>query len=124
MRRVRSRDTGPEMTVRSLVHRIGFRFRLHRRDLPGNPDLAFPSRQRVIFVHGCFWHGHYCRAGRNRPSSNTAYWTAKLNRNCTRDARNRRLLRNLGWRVLVIWECELKNLERVRQRVSRFFEEA
>lgn len=124
MRRVRGKDTGPEMAVRSLVHRMGFRFRLHRRDLPGNPDLVFPSRQRVIFVHGCFWHGHDCRAGRNRPSSNTGYWTAKLDRNCARDAVNRRRLWNLGWRVLVIWECELKNLERVRKRVARFFEKS
>lgn len=122
MRRVRGKDTAPEMTVRSVVHRLGFRFALHRRDLPGKPDLVFPSRQRVIFVHGCFWHGHHCRSGRNRPSSNTEYWTAKLDRNRSRDARNRRRLRNLGWRVLVVWECELKNQDRLRARISGFFE--
>lgn len=122
MKRVGSKDTQPEMAVRSLVHRMGFRFALHRRDLPGNPDLVFPARNRVIFVHGCFWHGHSCRAGRNRPSSNTEYWLAKLDRNQSRDAANRRRLRNLGWRVLVIWECELKNPDRLRARIGRFFE--
>lgn len=122
MKRARSKDTQPEKAVRSLVHRMGFRFALHRRDLPGNPDLVFPARNRVIFVHGCFWHGHSCRAGRNRPSSNTKYWLAKLDRNQSRDAANRRRLRNLGWRVLVIWECELKNPDRLRARIGRFFE--
>jgi DNA mismatch endonuclease (patch repair protein) len=111
------------MTVRRLVHRLGFRYALHRRDLPGSPDLVFPSRGRVIFVHGCFWHAHgVCRAGRNRPSSNQAYWIPKLNRNRERDAANRRCLRNLGWRVLVIWECQLKNPDRLRARIARFFE--
>jgi DNA mismatch endonuclease (patch repair protein) len=122
MKRVRGKDTQPEMAVRSIVHRLGFRYALHRRDLPGNPDLVFPARARVIFVHGCFWHGHSCRAGRNRPSSNTDYWTAKLDRNRARDGSNRRRLLNLGWRVLVIWECELKNQERLRARIVRFFE--
>ncbi len=122
MKRVRGKDTQPEMAVRSMVHRLGFRYALHRRDLPGNPDLVFTARARVIFVHGCFWHGHSCRAGRNRPSSNTDYWTAKLDCNHARDGANRRRLRNLGWRVLVIWECELKNPERLRARIVRFFE--
>jgi DNA mismatch endonuclease (patch repair protein) len=122
MRRVRGKDTKPEMAVRSLVHRLGYRYALHRRDLPGNPDLVFPARGRVIFVHGCFWHGHTCRAGRNRPSSNQSYWIAKLNRNQARDAANRRRLRSLGWQTLVIWECELKDQDRLRARIARFFE--
>jgi DNA mismatch endonuclease, patch repair protein len=122
MKRVRGKDTRPEMAVRSMVHRLGFRYALHRRDLPGNPDLVFPARDRVIFVHGCFWHGHSCRAGRNRPASNTNYWTAKLDRNQARDTTNRRLLKKLGWRILVIWECELRNPERLRSRIARFFE--
>jgi DNA mismatch endonuclease (patch repair protein) len=122
MRRIRAKDTKPEMAVRSMVHRLGFRYALHRRDLPGNPDLVFPARGRVIFVHGCFWHGHTCRAGRNRPSSNQSYWTAKLNRNQARDAANRRRLRNLGWQTLVVWECELKDSDRLRARIARFFE--
>jgi DNA mismatch endonuclease (patch repair protein) len=121
MKQVRGKDTGPEMAVRSLVHGMGLRYALHRRDLPGNPDLVFPARNRVIFVHGCFWHSHSCRAGRNRPSSNTGYWTAKLDRNRARDAANRLRLRNLGWRVLVVWECELKNAARLRARIARFF---
>ena len=120
MKRVQSKNTQPEMAVRSLVHGMGFRYALHRRDLPGNPDLVFPARDRVIFVHGCFWHGHSCRAGRNRPSSNTIYWNAKLERNCNRDAANLRRLRSLGWRILVIWECELKNPARLRARIERF----
>ncbi|HEX3879202.1 MAG TPA: DNA mismatch endonuclease Vsr [Bryobacteraceae bacterium] len=122
MKRVRSKDTQPEMAVRSMVHRMGFRYALHRRDLPGNPDMVFPSRQRIIFVHGCFWHGHSCRSGRNRPASNTDYWIAKLNRNVARDSSNRRRLRSLGWRMLVVWECELKDPERLRARIARFLE--
>jgi len=112
MGRVRGKDTRPEMAVRRMVHRLGFRYALHRRDLPGNPDL----------VHGCFWHSHTCRAGRNRPSSNQSYWTPKLNRNQTRDAANRRRLRNLGWHILVIWECQLRDPDRLRARIARFFE--
>jgi DNA mismatch endonuclease, patch repair protein len=122
MRRVRAKDTKPEMAVRSMVHRLGFRYSLHRRDLPGHPDLVFPARGCVIFVHGCFWHGHTCRAGRNRPSSNQSYWIAKLNRNQARDAASRRRLRNLGWQILVVWECELKDSDRLRARIARFFE--
>src|ERR1700678_2347755 len=99
MSRIRGKDTKPEMAVRRMVHRLGFRYALHRRDLPGNPDLVFPARGRVIFVHGCFWHGHTCRAGQNRPSSNQSYWKAKLDRNQARDAANRRRLRNLGWQT-------------------------
>jgi DNA mismatch endonuclease (patch repair protein) len=120
MRRVRGKDTGPEMAVRRMAHRLGFRYRLHRGDLPGKPDMVFPSRRKVIFVHGCYWHGHACRAGRNRPSSNTEYWIAKLDRNKTRDALNGRRLRRLGWKVLTVWECELKNAEKLRARLARF----
>ncbi len=122
MRRVRGKDTKPEMAVRRMVHGMGFRYALHRRDLPGNPDLVFPARGRVIFVHGCFWHSHTCRAGRNRPASNAAYWTAKLERNQARDRANRRRLRNLGWQILVVWECELRKPERLQARIARFFE--
>ena len=123
MRRVAGKNTKPEMAVRSMAHRLGFRFVLHRRDLPGNPDLAFPCRRKVIFVHGCFWHGHGCRAGRNRPSSRQAYWIPKLDRNKARDGANRRRLRALGWGVLTVWECELKNPERLSRRVAKFLTE-
>jgi DNA mismatch endonuclease (patch repair protein) len=110
------------MAVRRMVHGMGFRYALHRRDLPGKPDLVFPARGRVIFVHGCFWHSHTCRAGQNRPSSHQSYWAAKLDRNQARDAANRRQLRNLGWRTLVIWECQLKNPDRLRTRIVRYLE--
>src|SRR5581483_5105422 len=102
MRRVRSADTRPELLVRRLIHSMGYRFRLHRRDLPGVPDIVLPRLRAVAFVHGCFWHGHTCRAGRNRPASNVTYWEGKLTRNRLRDARSRRALRQLGWRVLTI----------------------
>ena len=121
MRRVRGKDTKPELTVRRMAHGLGLRFSLHRSDLPGNPDLVFPCRRKVVFVHGCFWHGHDCRSGRNRPSSHREYWIPKLDRNKARDAANRRRLRAQGWGVLTIWECELKHAERLRRRIARFF---
>jgi DNA mismatch endonuclease (patch repair protein) len=120
MRRVRCKDTRPEMAVRSLVHRLGFRYSLHYAGLPGNPDLAFPCRNKVIFVHGCFWHGHACRSGRNRPSSNQAYWIPKLDRNKARDRTNRRRLRALGWEVLTIWECQIKDAPKLQNKLVRF----
>jgi DNA mismatch endonuclease (patch repair protein) len=120
MRRIRAKDTGPEMAVRRMVHGMGFRYRLHDGDLPGKPDLVFPGRGKVLFVHGCFWHGHGCRAGRNRPSSNRAYWIPKLDRNKARDVANRRRLRALGWDVLAVWECQLKDPDGLRRRVAKF----
>jgi DNA mismatch endonuclease (patch repair protein) len=120
MRRIRGKDTRPEMAVRRMIHRMGFRYALHRADLPGNPDLVFPCHGKVLFVHGCFWHGHSCRAGRNRPHSNRRYWIPKLDRNKARDAANRRRLRALGWEVLTVWECQLKNPERLRRRIGEF----
>lgn len=109
MRRVRGSNTKPEVAVRRLLHAMGYRFRLHRADLPGKPDIVLPGRQAAIFVHGCFWHGHPgCEAAR-RPASNRAYWDRKLDGNIARDKRNRAALRRLGWRVLVLWECRLKS---------------
>jgi DNA mismatch endonuclease (patch repair protein) len=122
MRRVRAVDTGPEMTVRRLVHAMGFRYRLHCRELPGKPDLVFPRRKKIIFVHGCFWHSHSCRAGRNRPVTHKSYWMAKLERNRLRDRANRARLKRAGWDVLVVWECRLKDTERLRGRLRRFLE--
>ena len=107
---IRSKGMKPEMTVRRLLHSMGYRYRLHRRDLPGKPDLVFPGRRKVIFVHGCFWHQHSdprCRIVR-RPKSNRDYWLPKLERNVVRDAENRARLEELGWEVLVIWECEVR----------------
>ena len=120
MRAVRSKDTKPEMDVRRLVHAMGFRFRLHRADLPGKPDLAFPGRKRVIFVHGCFWHGHNCKRGARVPQENRDYWLAKVGRNRERDAANLGSLTAGGWEPMVVWECEVRDKQALRERLSRF----
>ena len=119
MGRVRGKDTAPELAVRRLAHGLGFRFRLHRRDLPGTPDMVFPRLRKAILVHGCFWHSHGCPAGR-APTSNTAFWNAKLDRNVRRDAENEDALRRLGWDVLVIWECETRRGEDLDRRLRAF----
>jgi len=119
MRAVKGENTGPERRVRSALHRLGFRFRLHRRDLPGRPDLVFPSRRKVVFVHGCFWHSHDCKRARI-PKSRADYWTAKLTANRHRDARSLAALRDLGWEPLVVWECELRHSDDVIARISHF----
>src|SRR6266571_5460855 len=119
MAAVRSKDTAPELLVRRLVHRLGYRFRLHGRKLPGKPDLVFAGRKRVIFVHGCFWHGHGCAKGR-LPKSRLTYWAPKIEANQERDARNVRELRAAGWRALEVWQCELRADERLVRRVVRF----
>lgn len=108
MSRIRSRDTKPELVVRKELHRLGYRFRLHAQDLPGKPDLAFPRRRKVVFVHGCYWHGHSCRLGAAQSKSNLPYWRSKLERNRQRDSTVAADLRNTGWKVLVIWECQIK----------------
>lgn len=108
MRAVRSVNTKPEMLVRRLLHAMGYRYRLHRRDLPGAPDIVFPGRRKVIFVHGCFWHGHDCARGARMPATNVDYWRSKIERNVTRDADNIAELQQAGWAVLVVWECQLK----------------
>ena len=119
MQAVKSRDTGPEMVVRRLLHSLGYRYRLHRKDVPGKPDVAFLSRRKAIFVHGCFWHGHGCPKGR-LPKSRLDYWEPKLNGNKERDKRQEEELRSMGWGVLVIWQCETANLEVLAQRLSGF----
>ena len=119
MRRVKSQNTTPEMAVRRLIHSLGYRYRLHSRKLPGVPDLVFSSRRKVIFVHGCFWHRHAgCRNDRP-PNSRREYWEPKLARNVRRDSENQAKLSEAGWRVLVIWDCEVKqpNLE---DRITAF----
>ncbi|EKA3901067.1 DNA mismatch endonuclease Vsr [Vibrio cholerae] len=108
MRAVRSRDTKPELTVRRFLHAAGLRYILHDRRLPGSPDLVFPKYRTVVFVHGCFWHQHANCPAASRPRSNTEYWSRKLTGNVERDARNRTSLEASGWRVLVIWECEIR----------------
>ena len=119
MARVRNVDTRPEMVVRRLVHRMGYRFRLHRKDLPGTPDLVFPSRKRAILVHGCFWHQHGCRRS-TRPKSNRDFWERKLTRNAERDRDNLALLGEAGWSVLIIWECETRETATLKQRIGTF----
>lgn len=119
MAAVRSKNTGPEMTVRRLVHSMGYRYRLHRSDLPGKPDLVFPGRGKVIFVHGCFWHQHGCSCS-HLPKSNRLYWVPKLERNRARDAEHVKALRAGGWKCLVLWECQLNEMKRIRQRISKF----
>ena len=121
MSKIRSGNTKPEMIVRRLLHRAGYRYRLHRKGLPGNPDLVFGSRRKLIFVHGCFWHQHDCLAGR-KPQSNTGYWHAKLARNVERDARNEQQLRAAGWSVLTIWECELKPTDALLAKLQHFLD--
>jgi DNA mismatch endonuclease, patch repair protein len=122
MAAIRSKGTSPELAVRRLVHALGYRYRLHRRDLPGKPDLVFALRRKVIFVHGCFWHQHAntnCPDGRV-PKSNTKYWRTKLSRNTARDAENTASLRALGWRVLVVWDCETEDQKRLTPKILRF----
>ena len=120
MQAIRARDTAPELFVRSLVHRMGYRFRLHCRQLPGTPDLVLRSRGAVIFVHGCFWHMHNCRFGRVRPATNAAFWARKRGANVTRDRRAVRSLRRAGWRVLSVWECQTRNVDKLRFRLRQF----
>jgi DNA mismatch endonuclease (patch repair protein) len=120
MRRIRSKDTAPELQVRRLVHALGYRYRLHDKSLPGKPDIVFRSRKSVIFVHGCFWHLHpNCNEARI-PSTRQDYWIPKLTRNSERDRAHTRKLRRLGWRVLKLWECELKSTEKLTRKLTRF----
>jgi DNA mismatch endonuclease (patch repair protein) len=117
MRAIRSRDTTPEMLVRRMLHAAGYRFRLSVKSLPGCPDLVFPSRRKIIFVNGCFWHGHSCPRGARVPKKNRGYWVGKVARNRERDNQNLRKLRALGWRTLTVWECRVKSitLDRLRK---------
>lgn len=114
MARIRAKDTGPELRVRRVAHAMGLRFRLHRSGLPGNPDLVFPRRRLAMFVHGCFWHGHGCQRGGKGPKSNIQYWGPKIERTRARDASAMQALERLGWRVAVLWECELRDEAFVR----------
>ena len=121
MRAVGQKNTKPELRLRKMLYALGYRYRLHRKDLPGRPDLVFPSRRAVIFVHGCFWHGHACRAGR-LPNSNTDYWAPKIAANRERDGRNAEALEQQGWRVLAVWECALTDSNRTLDMVQEFLD--
>lgn len=119
MQAVRGQDTKPELVVRRIAHRLGLRFRLHRKDLPGRPDLVFPRLGVALFVHGCFWHLHRCRYGTVAPATNAAFWDAKRHENVRRDGRKTAALRRAGWSVWVVWECETRFPDRVEAKLSR-----
>jgi DNA mismatch endonuclease, patch repair protein len=120
MRAVRASDTAPEMAVRRLIHRMGYRFRLHRKDLPGKPDVVLPRLHKVVFVNGCFWHGHACARGARAPKSNAEYWSGKIEGNRMRDSANRKALAKIGWRATTVWECEVKKPELVERKLINF----
>jgi DNA mismatch endonuclease (patch repair protein) len=120
MRQVKSLDTTPERTVRSMLHKLGFRYRLHRKDLPGKPDLVFPSRRKIVFVHGCFWHGHTCKRGARVPHTHREYWERKIAANSRRDAENLAQLEMAGWQPMVVWECELRDLPALQAKLTDF----
>jgi len=122
MQAVKSKDTKPEMRVRRLLHTMGYRYRLHRKNLPGKPDIVFPSRKKVIFVHGCFWHSHGCKIGQP-PKSRTEYWQPKLAQNVQRDRTKEEHLRALGWDVLVIWQCETRVSDALAPKLISFLED-
>src|SRR5690242_17071009 len=117
MSRIRGKDTGPELAVRRLLHKAGYRYRLHQKDLPGKPDLVFPSRRKVIFVHGCFWHHHDCAFGQVVPKTNALFWHNKIASNVERDKRNRASLEATDWHAFVVWECELRELTSLKRRL-------
>lgn len=123
MASIRSRDTRPEMIVRKMVHAMGYRYRLHRRDLPGKPDLVFSRIKKVIFVHGCFWHKHKCRYGRVQPKTNADFWISKRESTRLRDFKNMRKLREMGWGSMTIWECWTKDNSKhhkIEQKIASF----
>lgn len=122
MQAVKSKNTWPELAVRKALFALGYRYRLHRRDLPGAPDIVFPGRKKVIFVHGCFWHGHNCRRGA-APKSRVEFWSDKLEKNRVRDRRNYEELARLGWRSSTVWECEISDLEGLQGRLKAFLDE-
>ncbi len=119
MAQIRGKDTSPERMVRSLLHKMGYRFRLHYRTLPGNPDIVLPKYKTAVFVHGCFWHRHKGCKQAYTPKTRAAFWNDKFQKNVARDKKNLRSLRELGWRVVVVWECELRNPDTVRSRLRK-----
>jgi DNA mismatch endonuclease (patch repair protein) len=120
MSAIRGRDTKPEILVRSLLHSMGFRFRLHLKNLPGKPDIVLPVHKAVIFVHGCFWHCHKCRFGLVKPATRPEFWVVKRQSNVERDIRNKLGLEALGWRVMIVWECETRERDQLRAQLAAF----
>lgn len=126
MRSIKSKDTAPELAVRRIIYSLGYRYRLHRKDIPGCPDISFIGRKKVIFVHGCFWHQHdspQCKIV-HKPKTNTSYWSKKLQRNVERDKRYQELLKKSGWKFLIIWECELTDIQNLKRKLIDFIEKA
>lgn len=124
MRRVHGKNTQPEITVRRMLRELGYPgYRLHRKDLPGTPDIAYIGRRKAILIHGCFWHGHDCKHGLRKPKENSDYWVKKIGKNQQRDAHNLKALSDLGWAVLVIWECEIKEKAEQEKRLKLFLAE-
>jgi DNA mismatch endonuclease (patch repair protein) len=122
MSRISGKDTKPEILVRSLLHRMGYRFRVHKKDLPGKPDITLPKHKKVIFVHGCFWHGHEACPRSKRPSTNAEFWNKKIDSNIVRDKKNIQSLENLGWKTLTLWTCEIKNQDLSKHKLISFME--
>ena len=120
MSRIRDKNTKPEILVRKIIHRMGYRFRLHRKDLPGKPDIVLSRHRKIIFVHGCFWHIHNCRYGKVTPKTNAEFWASKRQGNVARDKQNLRRLRKDSWKVLVIWECQTKDRDKLKSKLKKF----
>jgi DNA mismatch endonuclease (patch repair protein) len=121
MRRIRSKNTSPELAVRKLLRELGFTgYRLHRKELPGKPDIAFVGRKKAVMIHGCFWHGHDCKEGLRRPKTNEDYWIPKIARNQARDREHAERLAQMGWGLITVWECELRNVSALADRLQRF----
>ena len=116
----KGKDTSPEIRVRGLVHSLGYRYRLHRRDLPGCPDMVFPGKKKVIFINGCYWHRHNCKKGRSMPQTRKSFWQSKFEKTFLRDKRNTRLLKTMGWKIFVVWECQIKKAEKLTRRLRTF----
>lgn len=123
MSKVKGKNTKPELIVRSMLHKMGYRFRLYRKDLPGNPDITLQKFKKVIFVHGCFWHGHEKCKRSKRPTTNREFWDKKLNKNLLRDKKNIEELKNKGWELIIVWTCEVKDKNRLKRKLSEFLME-
>jgi DNA mismatch endonuclease, patch repair protein len=120
MSQIRDKNTKPEIKIRSIVHRMGFRYSLHKNNLPGKPDIVLSRLKKIIFVHGCFWHMHKCKYGKVKPATNVNFWQVKRQGNVTRDKRNLKELKKLGWKVLIIWECQTKKAEKIVKKIKHF----
>ena len=116
----KGKDTTPEVFVRKLTYSLGYHYRLHRRDLPGCPDMVFPGKKKLIFINGCYWHRHNCKKGRSIPETRKLFWQAKFKQTIERDKRNQKALKKLGWQIFVVWECQLKDLTKLRTKITAF----